>query len=388
MGAYINGFYAFSPVSTNDRAGILYVATILSLLFSVITLIVRWHIQRRTFGLDFWVIVAATVVALGQYAAIFVGLDHFALGKAVSLMSKKDQLNAARSAIASIDLFLISNALSKCSVIFFMKRLFSTDNRTAKILCNSLLISVAVWMLASILGLSISCSAATKFDLEDRCSGQITRWSVVATFDSLFEIAIFLLSIILVVPLQMTTEIKLSVVFAFSFRLVVAIFAIIHVYYVSQWSSSSDPGIATVYSLLWQQIELGYALMAATIPTLRSFIRGYEKAMGWESSYYVRNNTAASRTATSTYHLSTMTKSRHEEERGDAVFGLQRIETCDREPLRPDRPNYKAQIYGPGLDSVSEGNVPRRTKSSSSGDSQEPIIRKDVEIQVSSEAAP
>lgn len=127
--------------------------------------------------------------------------------------------------------------------------------------------------------------------------------------------------------------------------------------------------------------------MAATIPTLRSFIRGYEKAMGWESSYYIRNT--ASRTATSAYQLSTMNKSRHEEERGDAgmhVFGLQRMETCDREPLRPDRPNYKAKIYGPGLDNVSE-NVPRRTKSSSSGGSQEPIIRKDVEIQVSSEAA-
>lgn len=120
-----------------------------------------------------------------------------------------------------------------------MKRLFSTDNRTARILCNSLLGAVAVWVLASILGLSISCGAATKFELEHRCSGQvsassciycyqtitdhiiqITRWSVVATFDSLFEIAVFLLSIILVVPLQMTTEIKLSVVFAFSFRLV------------------------------------------------------------------------------------------------------------------------------------------------------------------------
>ena len=125
--------------------------------------------------------------------------------------------------------------------------------------------------------------------------------------------------------------------------------------------------------------------MAATIPTLRSFIRGYEKAMGWESSYYVRNT--ASRTATSTFQLSTINKSRHEEEREGHVFGLQRMETCDREPLRPDRPNYKAQIYGPGLDNVSE-NVPRRTKSSSSGGSQEPIIRKDVEIQVSSEAAP
>ncbi|KAI4731040.1 hypothetical protein E4T49_01085 [Aureobasidium sp. EXF-10728] len=380
MGAYINGFYVFSPVSANDRAGILYVATILSLIFSVITLIVRYHIQRRTFGFDFWIILAATVVALGQYAAIFIGLDNYALGKAVSLMSKSDQLYAGRSAIASICLFLISNALSKCSVIYFMKRLFSTDNRTARILCNGLLTMVGVWALASLLALSISCGAATKFALEHRCTGQTTRWIVVATFDSVFELAIFALSIILVVPLQMTTEIKASVMFAFSWRLIVAIFAVIHVYYVSRWSSSSDPGTATVYSLLWQQVELGYALMAATIPTLRSFIRGYEKAMGWESSYYVRN------TASRSYQLSTITKSRHEEEGGGQAFGLQRIETKDRE-LRPDKQGYKAQIYGPDLNSISESNVPRRTKSASSGESQEPIIRKDVEIQVSSEAA-
>ncbi|KAI4762874.1 hypothetical protein E4T52_05109 [Aureobasidium sp. EXF-3400] len=386
MGHYVNGFYVFSPVSANDRAGILYVAAILSLIFSVITLIVRYHIQRRTFGLDFWFIFAATIVALGQYAAIFVGLDNYALGKAVSLMSSSDLLNAARSAIASNCLFLIANALSKCSVIFFMKRLFSTDNRTARILCNSLLALVAVWVLASILALSISCGPATKFALEHRCSGQITRWSLVATFDSLFEIAIFLLSIILVTPLQMTSEIKMSVIFAFCFRLIVAVFAIIHVYYIAQWSTSSDPSIAAVYSLLWQQVELGYALMAATIPTLRSFIRGYEKAMGWESSYYIRNT--ASRT-TGTYAMSTMNKSRHEEEGGGTGIGLHRLETNDTQPLRPDRQGYKASIYGggQGVTELSEGNIPRRTKSSGSNDSQEPIIRKDVEIQVSSEAA-
>lgn len=36
------------------------------------------------------------IVALGQYAAIFVGLDNYALGKALRLMSKSDQLSAAR----------------------------------------------------------------------------------------------------------------------------------------------------------------------------------------------------------------------------------------------------------------------------------------------------
>jgi len=108
-------------------------------------------------------------------------------------MSEGDQLNAARvcydaypsscrvrqltlnqSAIASICLFIIANALSKCSVIFFMKRLFSTDNRTARILCNSLLGLVAVWTLASILALTITCGPSTKFALQDRCSGQVS----------------------------------------------------------------------------------------------------------------------------------------------------------------------------------------------------------------------
>jgi hypothetical protein len=214
-------------------------------------------------------------------------------------------------------------------------------------------------------------------------SQQIIRWSLVATFDSLFELAIFLLSIILVTPLQMTSEIKMSVIFAFCFRLLVAVFAIIHVYYIAQWSSSTDPSIAAVYSLLWQQVELGYALMAATIPTLRSFVRGYEKAMGWESSYYIRNT--ASRT-NGTFAMSTMNKSRHEEETGN-INGLHHLETNDTQPLRPDRQGYKASIYGGGVSETQEGNMPRRTKSSGSNDSQEPIIRKDVEIQVSSEAA-
>lgn len=61
MGQYINGYYVFAPVSSTDRAGILWVAVILSLLFSFITLLTRYHIKRRAFGIDDWLITAATV---------------------------------------------------------------------------------------------------------------------------------------------------------------------------------------------------------------------------------------------------------------------------------------------------------------------------------------
>jgi len=60
-----------------------------------------------------------------------------------------------------------------------MKRLFSTDNRTARILCNSLLALVAVWVVASILGLSITCGPATKL-AQHRCDGQVSPFSTLA----------------------------------------------------------------------------------------------------------------------------------------------------------------------------------------------------------------
>jgi hypothetical protein len=36
--------------------------------------------------------------------------------------------------------------------------------------------------------------------------------------------------------------------------------------------------------LVWQQVALGYALIATTIPTLKNFIRGYNHALGGGSS--------------------------------------------------------------------------------------------------------
>lgn len=82
--------------------------------------------------------------------------------------------DSKQAAIASICLFIISNALTKYSVVFFMKRLFSKDNKTARLLCNGLLVMIATWTLASILGLTIGCGASTKFLGHRRCSGQVS----------------------------------------------------------------------------------------------------------------------------------------------------------------------------------------------------------------------
>jgi hypothetical protein len=78
----------------------------------------------------------------------------------------------------------------------------------------------------------------------------------------------------------MKRTIKSTVVFAFSFRLICAILAALHGREIALYVSSPDPGLAIADVLVWQQVCLGYALIATTIPTLKNFIRGYNHALG------------------------------------------------------------------------------------------------------------
>lgn len=384
MGHYnAAGFYVFAAVTSTDRAGLLWVASILSLLFCFVTLAVRYHIKKRTFGKDDWFIVAATVFATAQYIALFIGMDDYGLGKSSKLLSEDEAISAGRSVFASNCLFVIGLALSKCSVVFFMKRLFTRDFRVAWMICNILLATIAVWVVASILILVIGCGPSSKL-LGDRCPGQILRWGIVAALDSVLEFVIMILAVVLVWPLQMSFEIKLTVVFAFFFRIFVVVFALMHIARIAHYSKSSDPGLAVIGNLIWQQVELGYSLISATIPTLRSFIRGYEKAMGWEASYS-KSHTDPPMFGTASYPMQSYRSKNGSNRSGNHEIGIDHDDNESTRPnLRPDKSKYKANIYGPG----DQPHKLRREPSTGSSDSEHPIIRKDVHFSVSSETSP
>ena len=51
----------FSPITPNDRGGYAWIASLLCLFFSILTLILRGQIKWRNYGLDDWFVAAATV---------------------------------------------------------------------------------------------------------------------------------------------------------------------------------------------------------------------------------------------------------------------------------------------------------------------------------------
>lgn len=164
--------YTFSPVTATDRAGLVWVAAILSLMFTILTLATRFQIKFHTLGPDDWLIAAATVFGLGQYIAIYVGLSE-GVGQSSALLNRGYARHLGRAVLASEVIFLLAVALSKLSVVFFMKRLFTRDHKAAWWCCNVALIATCVWGVAAPLGVSIGCGPSHILYGPHRCDAKV-----------------------------------------------------------------------------------------------------------------------------------------------------------------------------------------------------------------------
>jgi hypothetical protein len=51
----------FSPITDDNKAGILWIASLLAGIYSVLSIIVRFYIKRQCYGKDDWLCAAATV---------------------------------------------------------------------------------------------------------------------------------------------------------------------------------------------------------------------------------------------------------------------------------------------------------------------------------------
>lgn len=375
--------YIFAEITSTDRAGVVWVAAILSLLYSLSTLIVRFFVKQHTLGYDDWLIFAATVVAVAQYVAVFVSLSQ---GLAVSTLIQAEE--TARSlgpgVMANGILFIFAAALTKLSVVFFVKRLLTQELRKAWWATHIVLGLTIVWAIAAALLVSVGCSPQDSLYEPQTCSGMTARWSIVIGTDAFLELAYVALSVALVVPLQMKAYIKFTVVAAFAFRIPCVVLSALHGVAIHRFITAEDHGLSIANRLLWQQVVIGYSLVSATIPTLKSFIRGYNKALGREVS-------SRSRRLGGGYGLDSYGRSGTEsglEMRSIPHKGMKRGQGDfqDKLKLRPkEGQQYRANAFGDNDRIVQDH---KRRASSGSHGSEDPIIRRDVQINVEFEDAP
>ncbi|KAF2188207.1 hypothetical protein K469DRAFT_703678 [Zopfia rhizophila CBS 207.26] len=400
----------FSEVTENNHAGVIWVITLLGLVYTLLTLITRAFIKWHMLGPDDFALVAAQVFALAQYGAIFSSMHH-GLGRTSEMLTFESRSMTSKTAFISQLLLLLSLCLSKCSIIFLIRRVFTRDLKHFWLICNILLAFVGAWGIASVTLISAGCNASNYVPPHgnETCMGFKVRWDIVIALDVVTEVIMTLLPIYFLRTLQMTIDLKARVVIAFAFRLPVAAFAIVFVYHFIHAQKTQNRGVAISTAIAWQQIELSYSLISATIPCLKSFIKSFDTQFGMGDgsssgpynygSSHSQSHSNPNSQINSQYHpksppLATPTnetiKMNSLKPRHSASF--RREEECQdsKTPkvkhhvgrLRPERLKNSTTICA--------GEVERpesRGSGSSKAGSQELIIRRDVQFDVRSDYA-
>ncbi|KAN0095801.1 hypothetical protein V8E51_016512 [Hyaloscypha variabilis] len=266
----------FALVTPDNNSAPIIIVTILSLTFSFLIFAVRLLLVKwRRLALDDAVLALAHAVGVGQWVSVFVGLDN-GLGKNLALLTQTEQARTASAVLASRTLFLVSLCLSKLSVLFVIRSLFSWEKKRKTLVTYVTIVVVALWGFAAALTLSVRCSSDYVLGGgEAKCFNHLVRLRAIMVVDIITESAIFVLPPILLSRLNMATRKKYLVVIAFSSRLPLIIFSILYLRVQSNYIRISSSGTAIVPTILFQEIYLGYSLMSATIPCLKSFVHGF-----------------------------------------------------------------------------------------------------------------
>lgn len=374
--------YSFSPVTATNRAGVVWVSSILSLMFSIIVLATRFQIKAHNFGHDDWLIAVSTLVALGQWIAIYTGLSQ-GLGQSSTLLSQDYARNLGKAVMASEILFLLAIMLSKLSVVFFMRRLFTREHRFAWWACHIGIALTVIWGFAGALGVSVDCGPRRILYGPERCPEKLLRWELVIGFDAALEVIYVASAVAMVWPLQMKTSIKITVVFAFAFRLISALFAAMHGVWIAKYVASDDPGLDIADVLVWQQVALCYSLIATTIPTLKNFLRGYNHAMGFDSSLEKRGLGGG-------YNLGSIVRAgtlqRAEESESGSRSHASRVRR-DLEDGGMDLDPHSSGYRVGAFHDASRGKSPRQFSNQSSRSDEDPMIRRDISVTIEHERA-
>ena len=165
--------YIFAEITSTDRAGVVWVAAILSLLYSLSTLVVRFFVKQHTLGCDDWLILTATAVAVAQYVAVFVSLSQ-GLGASTLIQAEETARSLGSGVMVNGILFIFAAALTKLSVVFFVKRLLTHELRKAWWATQIVLGLTIAWVVAAALLVSVGCSPRDALYEPATCTGMVS----------------------------------------------------------------------------------------------------------------------------------------------------------------------------------------------------------------------
>ena len=192
---------------------------------------------------------------------------------------------------------------------------------------------------------------------------------------------------------------KSVIVFAFALRLPVIVVAVFRLHYLSEALNSSNFTLDITYEAVCKQVEIAYAIIAATLPCLRPFMvatatnygapaEGHKTKIGSYGKAYTRSG-------------SSNKSSRADRNQSHAGFSLTNLTRTFGSGSHSEKNNassaasgdnnapiHEMDSYGQHTATVVASHTPRNARSLESSENRQMIIRKDVEYAVEYDPRP
>lgn len=180
-----DGATRFSPITTTDHAGVLWIAAILGLVYTSLALLARAYIKRKMYGSDDALVAAATAAHAGHAGALFVGLTH-GLGKFAAEIPTTEGEGSVTAALAIAGravhaaqlLALLALGLAKCSALALMLRVFTPEGGLTKgyRTCFAILFLCIGWAVGAVVAVSTHCVGDTLLTTQNEvfCPHQVS----------------------------------------------------------------------------------------------------------------------------------------------------------------------------------------------------------------------
>ncbi|KAK3317954.1 hypothetical protein B0H66DRAFT_555879 [Apodospora peruviana] len=369
----------FTVVTATDQTGIVIISTVLALIFSILSMLIRLFIRmqfRHEFARDDVAAVGAMALFVVQSGLVF-GQVSFGFGKTIDDISDTGLVQLQKIGYTSDIFALMTLWATKCSIAYLFIRL--SPDRVHILLAKTCLGVCTFFMVLSIFVTLLRCDLHSPWIfIGQQCVGLLSRWQAVVAFDVFTEAALFGVAVYMTVGLQLDFSKKTVVLLAFALRLPVIVPAILRISYLDTEISSSDPTLEGVMATVSMQIQISYAIIAMTTPCLRPFMSALNTHYGGPKEPRTSpSSTKASKTAKSTgYSLSSLSRSKADRPT-TAPTTPKDDEEADhhRAPVtRWDGADYRVAVVSRNL-SIDGG-------STQSNDSQRMIISKNTEWQV------
>lgn len=210
------------------------------------------------------------VVFVVQSGLVF-GQVHQGLGKSIEDISPDDLVALQKSEYISDIFYLLNIWFTKLSIVYLFVRL-SPDRSHKRAAWASLGVATLL-TLASIFVICFRCNLVEPWiSINTKCTGLLARWQASAALDIISEAALFAVAVYMVEGLKTSVSKRAFVSLAFGLRLLVVIPILLRVQYLANMISSPDPTLDSVMPTICTQIHISYAIIATTIPYLRTFM--------------------------------------------------------------------------------------------------------------------